>query len=92
MPAPIGHRWACEVRRMLIRGQILEVEAVATARNRLVLVVLLVGAMVLPLSAFAQDQADPEATISALQTQVALLEGDGAVATPTPIVTPDDSV
>jgi hypothetical protein len=45
----------------------------------------LIGAAALPLSVLAQDQPDPEATISALQTQVALLEGQEA--TPTPVVT-----
>jgi hypothetical protein len=50
---------------------------------------MLIGALVLPWSGLAQDRPAPEATISALQTQVALLEGE--VATPTPVATPEAS-
>ncbi len=58
----------------------------APGRMRLVLALMLIVTTALPLSVLAQDQPDPEATIGALQTQVALLEGQAA--TPTPVVTP----
>lgn len=45
---------------------------------------LLITAMILPWSALAQDQADPQATISALQTEVARLQGSAATPTLVP--------
>jgi len=56
---------------------------------RVVVLLMLVGALILPWSAFAQDQTDPEATIRALQTEVARLEGEIPTATPSTAATPE---
>lgn len=54
------------------------------------LIVLIVLGFTIPWSAGAQDSADPKATISALQTEVAELQGATATATSSSVASPDD--
>src|SRR5215211_2572883 len=57
---------------------------------RLLIILFLLGSTTIPWSASAQDSPDPEATIAALQTEVAELQGATAAATPSTAATPDD--
>ena len=57
---------------------------------RLLIVLLVLGSTTIPWSAVAQNSPDPEATIAALQTEVAQLQGATATATPSIAATPDD--
>src|SRR5688500_12179718 len=57
---------------------------------RLMIVLNLLGSTTIPWSTAAQDSPDPEATIAALQTEVAQLQGATAAATPSPAASPDD--
>src|SRR5215211_6089158 len=61
-----------------------------TVLLRLLIVLLVLCSTTIPLSAVAQDTPDPEATIAALQTEVAELQGASATATPATAATPDD--
>src|SRR5687767_12395152 len=57
---------------------------------RLLIVLIVLGSTTIPWSSAAQDSPDPEATIAALQTEVAELQGATATATPSTAATPDD--